>query len=66
MTNVAVVVGGSIGGLLAELVLAEVCDRVVLVERVQLPDSPLLEVMQFSALPRRLFAPEIMLRLTPK
>src|SRR5262245_42503574 len=33
MKNVAVVVGGSIGGLLAGLVLAEVCDEVVLVER---------------------------------
>jgi 2-polyprenyl-6-methoxyphenol hydroxylase-like FAD-dependent oxidoreductase len=40
MSNVAVVVGGSIGGLLAGLVLAEVCDRVVLVERGQLPDTP--------------------------
>lgn len=40
MTNVAVVVGGSIGGLLAGLVLAEVCDEVVLVERGELPDAP--------------------------
>jgi 2-polyprenyl-6-methoxyphenol hydroxylase-like FAD-dependent oxidoreductase len=40
MTN-AVVVGGSIGGLLAGLVLAEVCDRVLLVERGTLPDTPL-------------------------
>lgn len=42
MTNVAVVVGGSIGGLLAGLVLAEVCDEVVLVERDQIPDTPTL------------------------
>lgn len=40
MTKVAVVVGGSIGGLLASLVLAEVCDEVVLVERGPLPDAP--------------------------
>lgn len=39
MTN-AVVVGASIGGLLAGLVLAEVCDRVLLVERGELPDTP--------------------------
>lgn len=42
MTNVAVVVGGSIGGLLAGRVLAEVCDEVVLVERGELPSTPLL------------------------
>ncbi len=40
MTNVAIVVGGSIGGLLAGLVLAETCDEVVLVERGELPDAP--------------------------
>jgi len=40
MSKLAVVVGASIGGLLAGLVLAEVCDEVVLVERGQLPDSP--------------------------
>jgi 2-polyprenyl-6-methoxyphenol hydroxylase-like FAD-dependent oxidoreductase len=40
MTNVAVIVGGSIGGLLAGLVLAEVCDEVVVVERGELPDAP--------------------------
>jgi 2-polyprenyl-6-methoxyphenol hydroxylase-like FAD-dependent oxidoreductase len=40
MTKLAVVVGGSIGGLLTGLVLAEVCENVVLVERGQLPDSP--------------------------
>jgi 2-polyprenyl-6-methoxyphenol hydroxylase-like FAD-dependent oxidoreductase len=39
MTN-AVVVGGSIGGLLMGAVLAEVCDRVLLVERGELPDTP--------------------------
>lgn len=39
MTKVAVVVGGSIGGLLAGQVLAEVCDQVVLVERGELPDA---------------------------
>jgi 2-polyprenyl-6-methoxyphenol hydroxylase-like FAD-dependent oxidoreductase len=36
----AVVIGGSIGGLLAGLALAEVCDEVVLVERDELPDAP--------------------------
>ncbi|MES1184461.1 MAG: FAD-dependent monooxygenase [Myxococcales bacterium] len=41
MTKRAVVVGGSIGGLLAGLVLAEVCDEVVLVERGKLVDAPL-------------------------
>jgi 2-polyprenyl-6-methoxyphenol hydroxylase-like FAD-dependent oxidoreductase len=40
MANLAVVVGGSIGGLLAGLVLAEVCDEVVLVERGELSDTP--------------------------
>jgi 2-polyprenyl-6-methoxyphenol hydroxylase-like FAD-dependent oxidoreductase len=40
MATVAVVVGGSIGGLLAGLVLAEVCDEVVLVERGELSDTP--------------------------
>jgi len=35
------VVGGSIGGLLAGLALAEVCDEVVLVERGKLVDAPL-------------------------
>lgn len=40
MTNRAVVVGGSIAGLLAGLVLAEVCHEVVLVERGELPDTP--------------------------
>jgi 2-polyprenyl-6-methoxyphenol hydroxylase-like FAD-dependent oxidoreductase len=40
MTKVAVVVGASIGGLLAGLVLAEFCDEVVLIERGQLPNSP--------------------------
>ena len=39
MTN-AVVIGGSIGGLLAGLVLAEVCDQVLVVERGELPDTP--------------------------
>lgn len=39
MTN-AVVVGGSIGGLLAGLVLAEVCEHVLVVERGELPDTP--------------------------
>jgi 2-polyprenyl-6-methoxyphenol hydroxylase-like FAD-dependent oxidoreductase len=41
MTKRAVVVGGSIAGLLAGLVLAEVCDEVVLVERGELVDAPL-------------------------
>jgi 2-polyprenyl-6-methoxyphenol hydroxylase-like FAD-dependent oxidoreductase len=41
MTKRAVVVGGSIGGLLAGLVLAEVCGEVVLVERGELVDAPL-------------------------
>jgi 2-polyprenyl-6-methoxyphenol hydroxylase-like FAD-dependent oxidoreductase len=40
MTDAAVVVGGSIGGLLAAMVLAEVCDEVVLVERGELADTP--------------------------
>jgi 2-polyprenyl-6-methoxyphenol hydroxylase-like FAD-dependent oxidoreductase len=40
MADVAVVVGGSIAGLLAGLVLAEVCDEVVLVERGELSDTP--------------------------
>jgi 2-polyprenyl-6-methoxyphenol hydroxylase-like FAD-dependent oxidoreductase len=40
MKNVAVVVGGSIGGLLAGLVLAKVCDEVVLIERGELSDTP--------------------------
>ena len=40
MTN-AVVIGGSIGGLLMGAVLAEVCDQVLLVERGELPDTPL-------------------------
>lgn len=40
MADVAVVVGGSIGGLLAGLVLAEVCDEVVLVDRGELSDTP--------------------------
>ncbi|HEY3254819.1 MAG TPA: FAD-dependent monooxygenase [Polyangiaceae bacterium] len=39
MTN-AIVVGGSIGGLLAGLVLAEVCEQVLLVERGEIPDTP--------------------------
>jgi 2-polyprenyl-6-methoxyphenol hydroxylase-like FAD-dependent oxidoreductase len=39
MTN-AVVVGASIGGLLVGLVLAEVCDHVLLVERAELPETP--------------------------
>jgi 2-polyprenyl-6-methoxyphenol hydroxylase-like FAD-dependent oxidoreductase len=38
--NVAVVVGGSIGGLLAGRVLADVCDEVVVIERGQLSDTP--------------------------
>lgn len=41
MTKSAVVVGGSIGGLLAGLALAEVCREVVLVERGELVDAPL-------------------------
>jgi 2-polyprenyl-6-methoxyphenol hydroxylase-like FAD-dependent oxidoreductase len=40
MTN-AVVVGGSIGGMLAGLALTEVCDRVLLVERGEIPDAPI-------------------------
>jgi len=40
MASVAVVVGASIGGLLSGLVLAEVCDKVVLVERGELSDTP--------------------------
>jgi 2-polyprenyl-6-methoxyphenol hydroxylase-like FAD-dependent oxidoreductase len=42
MTKRAVVVGGSIAGLLAGLVLAEACDEVVLVERGELPNTPTL------------------------
>ncbi|HYQ01870.1 MAG TPA: FAD-dependent monooxygenase [Polyangiaceae bacterium] len=38
MTN-AIVVGGSIGGLFAGLVLAEVCEHVLLIERGELPDA---------------------------
>jgi NADPH-dependent 2,4-dienoyl-CoA reductase/sulfur reductase-like enzyme len=41
MTKRAVVVGGSIGGLLASRVLAEVCHEVVLVERGALTDAEL-------------------------
>lgn len=41
MTKRAIVVGGSIGGLLAGRVLAEVCHEVVLVERGELVDAPL-------------------------
>ncbi|HET9930287.1 MAG TPA: FAD-dependent monooxygenase [Polyangiaceae bacterium] len=37
----AVVVGGSIAGLLVGRVLAEVCDEVLVVERGELPDTPL-------------------------
>ena len=37
----AIVIGGSIGGLLAGLVLAEVCDHVLLIERGELPDTPI-------------------------
>jgi hypothetical protein len=37
----AVVIGGGIGGLLTSLVLAGVCDRVLLVERGELPDTPM-------------------------
>jgi 2-polyprenyl-6-methoxyphenol hydroxylase-like FAD-dependent oxidoreductase len=37
----AIIIGGSIGGLLMGVVLAEVCERVVLVERGELPDTPL-------------------------
>jgi 2-polyprenyl-6-methoxyphenol hydroxylase-like FAD-dependent oxidoreductase len=40
MANVAIVVGGSIGGLLTGLVLTEVCDEVVVLERGELPDTP--------------------------
>jgi len=40
MTN-AIIIGGSIAGLLMGVVLAEVCDRVLLVERGELPDAPL-------------------------
>jgi len=40
MKNVAIVVGGSVGGLLAALVLADVCDEVVLIERGELPNTP--------------------------
>ncbi len=40
MANVAIVIGGSIGGLLAGLALAEVCDEVVVLERGDLPDTP--------------------------
>jgi 2-polyprenyl-6-methoxyphenol hydroxylase-like FAD-dependent oxidoreductase len=36
----AIVVGGSIGGLLAARVLSEVCDQVLVVERGELPDTP--------------------------
>ena len=36
----AVVIGGSVGGLLAGLVLADVFDHVLLVERGELPDTP--------------------------
>jgi 2-polyprenyl-6-methoxyphenol hydroxylase-like FAD-dependent oxidoreductase len=36
----AIVMGASIGGLLAGSVLAEVCDEVLLVERAELPDTP--------------------------
>lgn len=39
MKNVAVVIGGSIGGLLAARALAEVCDEVLLLERGELPDE---------------------------
>src|SRR6187402_3204718 len=39
MTN-AIVVGGSIGGLLAGLALAEICDQVLVVERGELPETP--------------------------
>ena len=37
----AIVIGGSIGGLLAGFVLAEVYDHVLLVERSELPDTPI-------------------------
>lgn len=40
MTN-AIVMGGSIGGLLTGAVLAEVCDRVLVLERGELPDTPI-------------------------
>ena len=40
MRNVAIIVGGSIGGLLSARALAEICDEVVLVERGELADTP--------------------------
>lgn len=40
MTN-AIVTGGSIGGLLTGAVLAEVCDRVLVLERGELPATPI-------------------------
>jgi 2-polyprenyl-6-methoxyphenol hydroxylase-like FAD-dependent oxidoreductase len=40
MKNVAVVIGGSIGGVLAALALSEVCSEVVVLERGELPDAP--------------------------
>ncbi len=36
----AVVIGGSVAGLLAAIALADVCDEVVIVERDELPDAP--------------------------